>query len=300
MKYRIDNMLLGLLWLLVITLVACFWFNTMFGFNLFIGAHWQYLAYLQAAQTPIKPSFYISLIIISAVMICGLYLIMRPRFRKIRLPIMRINTRKKVMSIPDVPATQPAPVHTSTPAVMNTPARPPRLNAATLGGMPTMAGNSATQQPNAARTATPPAPSGPSDIEIAQITEIFKSAGYTTKNPPRINGNRMSLLAIGTNETLWLGAHGIATTDMRHAIDKLNDVFSDTLDDIYINVNGFVIGAPDAATAEFDDILMFNDVDGLREYITAHPNAPLPDDDNGNFDAYSEYIDTVINYIGKI
>lgn len=290
-------MLLGLLWLLVVTLGACFWFNTMFGFNLFVGAHWQYLAYLQAAQTPVKPSFYISLVFISAIMICGLYVIMRPRFRKIRLPIMRIAARKKDAPVPDAPPAQPAPTQMVAP---NMPARPPRLNAATLGGMPTMAGNSAAQQPNAARTATPPAPSGPSDIEIAQITEIFKSAGYTTKNPPRINGNRMSLLAIGTNETLWLGAHGIATTDMRRAIDKLNDVFSDTLDDIYINVSGFVIGAPDAATAEFDDILMFNDVDGLREYITAHPNAPLPDDDNGNFDAYSEYIDTVINYIGKI
>lgn len=299
MKYRIDNMLLGLLWLLVVTLGACFWFNTMFGFNLFVGAHWQYLAYLQAAQTPVKPSFYISLVFISAIMICGLYVIMRPRFRKIRLPIMRITARKKDAPVPDAPAAQPAvaPAQMTTP---NAPARPPRLNAATLGGMPTMAGNSATQQPTAARTATPPTPAGPSDIEIAQITEIFKSAGYTTKNPPRINGNRMSLLAIGTNETLWLGAHGIATTDMRRAIDKLNDVFSDTLDDIYINVSGFVIGAPDAATAEFDDILMFNDVDGLREYITTHPNAPLPDDDNGNFDAYSEYIDTVINYIGKI
>ena len=297
MKYRIDNMLLGLLWLLVVTLGACFWFNTMFGFNLFVGAHWQYLAYLQAAQTPVKPSFYISLVFISAIMICGLYVIMRPRFRKIRLPIMRIAARKKDAPVPDTPAIQSAPVQM---AATNTPARPPRLNAATLGGMPTMAGNAAAPHANAARTATPPGPSGPSDIEIAQITEIFKSAGYTTKNPPRINGNRMSLLAIGTNETLWLGAHGIATTDMRHAIDKLNDVFSDTLDDIYINVSGFVIGAPDVATAEFDDILMFNDVDGLREYITAHPNAPLPDDDNGNFDAYSEYIDTVINYIGKI
>ena len=290
-------MLLGLLWLLVVTLGACFWFNTMFGFNLFVDAHWQYLAYLQAAQTPVKPSFYISLVFISAIMICGLYVIMRPRFRKIRLPIMRIATRKKDAPVPDAPPAQPAPTQMVAP---NTPARPPRLNAATLGGMPTMAGNAATPHANAARTATPPAPTGPSDIEIAQITEIFKSAGYTTKNPPRINGNRMSLLAIGTNETLWLGAHGIATTDMRRAIDKLNDVFSDTLDDIYINVSGFVIGAPDAATAEFDDILMFNDVDGLREYITAHPNAPLPDDDNGNFDAYSEYIDTVINYIGKI
>ena len=77
-------------------------------------------------------------------------------------------------------------------------------------------------------------------------------------------------------------------------------MWSGSLEDVYINMTGVVIDAPDAATAEFDNILMFNDLDGLREYISAHPNAPLPDDDNGNFDAYSEYIDTVINYIGKI
>lgn len=297
MKYRIDNMLLGLLWLLVVTLGGCFWFNTMFGFNLFVGAHWQYLSYLQAAQTPVKPSFYISLVIFAAVMIFGLYLIMRPRLRKIYLPIMRITGRKKTEPATDTaPVAQPEP-GPATVVMPNTPVRPPRLSASSLGGMQPI--NNGTVTPPAAPT--PPAkPVGPTDAEIAQTSEIFKSAGYTVKKTPRINGHQFSLLAIGTNETLWLGGHGIAVADMARAIEKLSDVFSDTLEDVYINITGFVIGAPDAATAEFDNILMFNDLDGLREYISAHPNAPLPDDDNGNFDAYSEYIDTVINYIGKI
>ena len=65
-----------------------------------------------------------------------------------------------------------------------------------------------------------------------------------------------------------------------------------------ILINGFVISAPDAATSEFQDILMFNTIAQLREYMSQHPNPPLPNDDNGLFDAYSQYIDAVINHIG--
>lgn len=97
-----------------------------------------------------------------------------------------------------------------------------------------------------------------------------------------------------------MGGVGIKTTDMRAAIDKLAQIFTDTLDETYININGFVIAAPDAATSEFQDILMFNTINELRDYITRMPNPPLPDDDDGIFDAYSEYIDAVINHIGKI
>ena len=115
-----------------------------------------------------------------------------------------------------------------------------------------------------------------------------------------IKGVQIALLAIGTNETLWMGGVGIKTTDMRAAIDKLAQIFTDTLDETYININGFVIAAPDAATSEFQDILMFNTTNELRDYIARMPNPPLPDDDDGIFDAYSEYIDAVINHIGKI
>ena len=87
---------------------------------------------------------------------------------------------------------------------------------------------------------------------------------------------------------------------MQAAIDTINQIFSDTLDDIIINVNGFVISAPDASAPGAPSILTFDTPDALRQYMNEHKNQPLGEDDNGNFDAFSAYISTVIEYIGKI
>ena len=47
--------------------------------------------------------------------------------------------------------------------------------------------------------------------------------------------------------------------------------------------------------------MKFHSIDELRQYVATRPNtAPANTDDTENFNAYSEYIDTVINYIGKI
>ena len=73
MKTRLNNILIGLLWLLIATLGASFWFNTKYGFNVLSAQHWQYLAYMQASNQPVKPSFYISLVVVICVMVAGLY-----------------------------------------------------------------------------------------------------------------------------------------------------------------------------------------------------------------------------------
>ena len=44
---------------------------------------------------------------------------------------------------------------------------------------------------------------------------------------------------------------------------------------------------------------MFANTNELREYMRQNPNPPLDPDDDGMFDAYSQYIDAVINHIGK-
>ena len=53
MRNKLDNLLLGLLWILVSLLGLCFWFNIQFGFNLLSSSHWQHLSYMQATRTPI-------------------------------------------------------------------------------------------------------------------------------------------------------------------------------------------------------------------------------------------------------
>ena len=95
-----------------------------------------------------------------------------------------------------------------------------------------------------------------------------------------------------------MGAVGISTSQMQSCVNKLVQLFHDTLEDIEINVNAFVLNPTD--TASDSDILTFDTIDSLRDYMNTHRNAPLAADDAENFAAYSEYITTVIEYIGKL
>jgi hypothetical protein len=297
MRDKLDNFLLATLWIFASTLGVCFWFNIRFGFNIFSSAHWHHLAYMQASQNPVSPAFYISMVISVIVVICGLYLLIRPRFRKFKIPVR--ETHKPAPNIQSQHiAPQPAPIQTptvaQTPAPTSEPApvstaptltRPPRLNIAVTPQLHNM--------PLPQQTIQTPSQS-------SELREIFEDAGYTVKNNPRIGTIRPELFAIGTNEVLWIGAVGIPTTDLQRAIDTVNQIFSDTLDDIVINVNGFVVSAPDANAPGAPDILTFDKIDSLRQYMNEHRNPPLGEDDSGNFDAFSAYISTVIDYLGKI
>lgn len=314
MKFRLDYILLCVLWLLAITLGTCFWFNTVYGFNIFSGQHWQYLSYMQAAQTPVRPGFYISLVMIVFIAITSLYFILRPRRRKIKLPIMRVEHKQKTTNKTDdtktsdsaastldiISGTSQSPVPTPHNSAPSDTARPPRLNLSAIDTTKlytqhTAQPASAMPQPQQDTTNTPAALP---QQDLSEIQEIFESAGYVIKPHPRINNIPIALIAIGTNENIWIGGVGIKTTDIRAVMDRLNQIFTSTLDETDININGFVIAAPDAAVSEFQDVLMFDTVSDLRKYMNEYPNPPLPDDDDGMFDAYSQYIDAVINHIG--
>ena len=142
MRIRLDNILLCTLWVLAVTLGTSFWFNTVFGFNVFSASHWEYAASLQATNAPVKVSFYVSIAITIFIAIFGIYLILRPRIRKIRMPIMKIkktttNTAPIQNNLPQknedastldiLPAeVQPSKTqNTSTPSYVGV--RPPRL-----------------------------------------------------------------------------------------------------------------------------------------------------------------------------
>ena len=293
MRDKLDKFLLATLWILASTLGVCFWFNIRFGFNIFSSAHWHHLAYMQASQNPVSSAFYISMVISVIVVIFGLYLLIRPRIRKFKIPVRDIsaptqNIRPSTAPQPNAPQPAPTQTPTTTPAPVATGptlTRPPRLNIAIT---PQLHSAPLPQQ-------TIQTPSASSELR-----EIFEGAGYTVKNNPHIGTVQTELFAIGTNEVLWIGATGIPTTALQRAIDTVNQIFSDTLDDIIINVNGFIISAPDAAAPSAPNILTFDKIDALRQYMNEHKNPPLGEDDNGNFDAFSAYISTVIDYLGKI
>ncbi|MDR1337575.1 MAG: hypothetical protein LBJ73_00925 [Rickettsiales bacterium] len=289
MKKQIDHFLLGLLWLLASTLGACFWFDAKFGFNLFSGAHWRYLGHLQASGTAVRPSFYISLIVIVAAMVAGLYLIARPRFRKIKFkPGPAENVE---------PATKPSATTATTNSASD--ARPPRLKLPAAGGHG--AAPRGTDAPSFAPMAAPAPVFAPENTpdNFADIEQIFKSAGYTVKKPPRIGGMRPALFAVGADETLWMGAVGVAPEMLAAAADKLNTIFTETLEDIRIDIRAFVINPKTGDAANADNIERFDSVDALRDYMDAHRNRELTDSEKGDFDAYSEYVDTVADYFNK-
>ena len=146
--------------------------------------------------------------------------------------------------------------------------------------------------------AVQPAPRQQTKQDWPEIREIFSLAGYVIKPEPFINGKKMALLAIGTDEVLYLGAVGISISEMQGCVNKLEKLFSDTLEDIEIHVHAFVLNPTDKA--DNSDILTFDTIDELRDYMNTHRNKPLPDEDVENFAAYSEYITTVIEYIGKL
>ena len=283
MRDKLDNFLLATLWIFASTLGVCFWFNIRFGFNIFSSAHWHHLAYMQASQNPVSPAFYISMVISVIVVICGLYLLIRPRFRKFKIPVRETYKPSPNIQSQHI-APQPAPIQT--PTVAQTPA--PTPDPTPVSTAPTI-----TRAPLPQQTIQTPS-------MASELREIFHDAGYTVKNNPRIGTTQTELFAIGTNEVLWIGAVGVPTTDLQRAIDTVSQIFSDTLDDIIININGFVISAPDANAPGAPNILTFDKIDTLRQYMSEHKNPPLDEDDNGNFDAFSAYISTVIDYLGKI
>lgn len=328
MKDKFENILLGLLWLLVATLGTTFWFNTKFGFNIFSGAHWKYLATHQATHQSINAAFYPSMVLAVFITLFVLYLLVHPRFRKIKLPVFhKVKTastqQTKPTHSPETPTlpesksaldivTTPQPEPAPQPMPFNM-ARPPRLainpmssygptpSAPQTTAQPTATQQPVVTQPAAATPAPAPQPAAiPQASENPDLIKIFSDMGYEIKKSPRINGTQMSLLAIGQNEVLWLGGVGISTLEMNRATEQIAAVFADTLDGIQIDIRPFTVYAPDTATPTNPDILTFDSFGALRDYVSEHPNPPLTDEDAENFAAYSEYISTVIEYLGKM
>lgn len=302
MSKQIERILICILWLLASALGAGFWLNTMFGFNIFSTQHWQYLGYLQAAQTPVRPAFYISLT--AAILIClvVLYILMRPADAMRRLRMIRTKNPAAKHAAPRAeiqePATPTAPRQSATapdiaPPRAPSPARPmrPAISAEVRSAPRTAA-------PAAPIYAPPATPTGPTDEQKRTLRAIFEDAGYTVKDAPKIGNFKPGLLAIGTNEQLFIGGINIEEQPLADAMERLASLFADTLDDIEISIYGFAV-APSSEIRN-PDIRTFSDTDELREYLSENKNTPPADaSEQENFDAYSEFIDTVITYMDK-
>ena len=294
MKNKFDNILLSTLWLTIALLGTSLWFNIMFGFNIFSKANWNHLAYMQAAQQPINNVFYLSLTVSVFITIFGLYLLIRPRYRKIKL---------HTPSQPQASPTITKPVSNETWAIALE--RPKRLNTGLSLPTPAVPSDNdapvyrAAPVPSSTNLTAPVAPNTPaSNWDKSEISKIFEDAKYTIKPTPKIQGLPTLLFAIGSDETVWIGAGDCQPADLSKRIEAIQQVFYDTLDDVDITVNGFILNktAPHATP----DILVFDSTESLRNYINAHPNTPPDPEKADTFEAFSSYISTVIEYLGQI
>ena len=108
------------------------------------------------------------------------------------------------------------------------------------------------------------------------------------------------VVALGYDNTLWLGASNVTLADMQDAIQTLIALFDDTLGDTAedIIIHGCIVGGTEKSQNP-DLISTFATPDELKQFMKEHQNIKPDDFDNDLFDAISTYISTVMNYIGK-
>lgn len=292
MRNKLEHLLLSVLLALTVLLGLSFWLNTVFNFNIFCAAHWNELAKLQASQTPISTGFYIAFIIAIFVFVLGFYLIYRQEIRHIHI----IKTKPTTISNSVVQTPAVAPIEENEVVEIPEPvisvSRPPRLN------LP----NNITQiaeQKNTARTNIQKEDKPSTNPYNSIISEIFSSAGYTVKPNPKISGWEPGLFAIGNNEIVWIGGVDCDIEKITNAIQKLNSVFTETLEDIPIRIHSFILDTMNKYDAN-DSVMIFKSIDELKDFVNAHPADNIGDEDIESFNSYSEYIDTIIKYIQNI
>ena len=132
--------------------------------------------------------------------------------------------------------------------------------------------------------------------KITEIYDIFIKSGYEICDLIRIDGKHPAVVALGTDEKLYIATTAIEEEALQNTLKRIELCFADTLEGIKINTRILCIDGTKTSIAE--KIIHFTSVDTLQKYIMARPNIrPRTQSDMENFDAYSEYITTVIEYL---
>ena len=312
MRKRFEHFLLSVLLGTSVLLVLTFWLNVKFSFNCLSATHWMELASLQASHAHIDKDFYLSIGIAIVVFIIGLYIINRPRLRKISYntqmptvtkpsniePIKHQENEQNISENKTVE--QETPIITLEPEnVIPQPltnnfqpginvARPPKLHLPKNIAQIAAAQYSQQEAKEVASKQT--------ERFNEELAKIFTENNYVVKQNPVFGDFKTNLFAIGNNEKVWMGAVDCDIKSLQSAIKQLQGVFSETLEDIEIYISAFMIDTLSKYDST-DDITIFHNVDELKEFISKNPGDTIEDYDQENFNAYSEYIDTVITML---
>ncbi|MBQ3785629.1 MAG: hypothetical protein II843_04535 [Alphaproteobacteria bacterium] len=291
MRNKFEHFLLSFLLGIAVLLGLSFWLNVIYGFNLFSKEHWNELARLQAEQIPVSTGFYVSIIVAVFIFVFGILLLyIIPTIKRTREKVSNSFLSTAPM-VPNHKAEEKKEDNTIFEPQMPklNMSQPPKLN------LPSnMAEIMQQRNENNQNKVKEPV----TDYD-AILTQIFKDKGFMVKPNPVISGFSPNLFAIAPNEIVWIGAVDTDINKLQFAINRLDGIFNDTLEDIKININAFLIDTKNTYQSNAS-IFVFKTLEELKTFVTELPPAwpkDMSNADQENFDAYSEYIDTIIQYV---
>jgi hypothetical protein len=307
-----ERFLLSVLWANAMALFAAWFFNVSFGFNVFSRAHWRYLSELQISGV-VDRWFYTSIAALAVIGIAGMYLMIVPWHRRIR--IQKTGSATETYAPPE-PAAAPRenPLN---------PSKPPRLNLNNVF-IPT-------KRERAEIPVSKPAVAAAGSEKIGIIKDMLARAGFVAKNPPSIDGIRPDFWAIGADEALVVGlfsgesgeitaAEGgksMWSADGRSfqspvwrltaAVQSIEALFLEVVDEgLKINVLPFVfsnghIANKDGVRAVWDalGVKVFDDIGVFGDFLESRRPRELGEDERGDFGAFSDFIDTVSDHFDR-
>ncbi len=274
------------------------------------------MASLQASNKTIDTGFYISICIAVIIFVLCLYLINRPRTAKqpnIKthtqiaplknqpvIPVAKKQAEQTPTPIPAKPTQQDLPEPKKTVPEINL-TRPPKL--ILPKNIEQIAANqyAKTQQtePTMSKQTNQQKPLTPQNNQYDKgIAELFSNCAYLVKPNPKIAGLKTNLFAIGNKEVLWLGCVDCDIKQLKTAINQLKTTFKETLQDITITVYSFLLDTGNRYKSE-ENLFVFHNMNDLKKFIYDHQGLDISPSDQEDFDAYSEYIDTVITLLYK-
>lgn len=313
MKRFFEKFLLGILWLLSITLITTLWMNTNYGFDMLSAAHWEYLGTLQANRSEIKPDFYISLIAALFIGLIGLYLIVRPRTKRVKDTTSTMPQKSNIVIVPQQPVIQPTPAPAKPKAEYKTEQTFTPRPAPAISLTPRPMSPMGLRPPVQRQTATIPTPplqqtpkpvATPQPAQNTNSTEIrtaLESGEYIIKKCDRIGKLQNPVVAIAYDQSMWIIATKASPNTMVESIQTLVTIFDDTLGETAndIKLRGFIIEPTEPVQRSDDLIITFDNTADFVKYVSEHKNIKPDDYDAELFEAFSTYIGTVTGYIGK-
>jgi hypothetical protein len=312
---RKERFLISVLWISAMALLASWFFNVSFGFDVFARAHWRYLSELQVSGG-VDRWFYTAIAAFAVAGIVGLYLLIVPWHRKISVrvePSVRTHTA--------VPDKDHGAAHESK-APEPLPARPPKLNLNNVF-IPTRR-EQVEMPPDAAPSPVP-------SEKIGVIQDMLARAGFVPKDPPSVGGVRLDFWSVGSDEALVAGLFAGESGEITAAeggdsvwrsgargfkspvwvltgvVQKLQALFMEVIDaELKINILPFVfvdgaITNRGSVQAIWDalGIKVFDNADAFADFIARHKPRELGDGEKDDFAAFSDFIDTVSGHFNS-